>query len=137
MAFQRAFDPADSYGRATLFVREAHDLSGARATVIAIATSAGVDADRAGKLAIAVSEIATNALVHADGAAQVEIVTTPEAVTVEISDRGPGLAPDRIAQPPTAEQDHGRGLWLAQQLCDRVEILPVGEGTRIALSMTR
>jgi serine/threonine-protein kinase RsbW len=134
---QRPFEPTRGGGRTQLFLRSAPDLSRARTTVVTIATDAGVDGDRAGRLAIAVSEIATNALMHAGGAADVEIITTADRVVVEISDRGPGLPPDRAAELPAADQDHGRGLWLAQQLCDRVEIRPAGDGTVITLSVPR
>jgi anti-sigma regulatory factor (Ser/Thr protein kinase) len=101
------------------------------------ATATGIGADRAAKLALAVTEIATNALIHADGGAHLEIIIESGAVIVEISDHGPGLPPDRIVQLPPASHTHGRGLWLARHLCDRVDVLPTADGTRVALTMHR
>jgi anti-sigma regulatory factor (Ser/Thr protein kinase) len=118
-------------------VRGPHDLSWARATVNETVTAAGIDAHRAAKLVLAVTEITTNALIHADGAAHVEIITTIDSVTVKISDHGPGLPPDHIVELPPPSHSRGRGLWLAKQLCDRVDVLPTADGTRIALTMLR
>lgn len=122
---------------AELQLRSPQGLSRARARVVESATGAGIDTDRAGKLAIAVSEIATNALVHADGTAHLQIITTTDSFVVEVSDHGPGLPGDQAVELPSPDQDRGRGLWLADQLCDRVEVISTPIGTRIALSMRR
>jgi anti-sigma regulatory factor (Ser/Thr protein kinase) len=132
-----ATDPAHTSRRVILPVRGPQDLSWARTTVIGTATATGMDEDRAAKLALAVTEIATNALIHADGGAHLEIITNSSSITVEISDRGPGLPPDHLVELPPASHDRGRGLWLAEHLCDRVDVLPTADGTRIALSMDR
>jgi anti-sigma regulatory factor (Ser/Thr protein kinase) len=128
---------ADGVGRVTLSVHAAEDLSAARATVTRAVISAGIDEDRAAKLAIAVSEIATNALVHGDGAARLEIVTTHDRVAIEIADKGPGLPTGLPVDLPAAEEERGRGLWLAEQLCDQVEVRQGGNGARIVLSVRR
>ena len=130
-----ATDPAHTSRRVILPVRGPQDLSWARATVIGTATATGIGEDRAAKLALAVTEIATNALIHADGGAHLEIITQSGAVTVEISDHGPGLPPDRIVELPPPSHDRGRGLWLAKHLCDHVDVLTTADGTRIALTM--
>ena len=123
--------------RVILPVRDPHDLSWARATVNDAVTAAGIDEHRAANFVLAVTEITTNALIHADGAAHLEIITTIDSVTVEISDHGPGLPPDHIVELPLPSHARGRGLWLAEQLCDRVDVLPTADGTRIALTMLR
>jgi serine/threonine-protein kinase RsbW len=130
-------DHAGARERVTLPVRGPQDLVQARGTVIDAALGAGIDADRAQKLAVAVSEIATNALIHATGIADLQIITEPGGVTVEISDRGPGLPADHNSELPSATQEHGRGLWLARQLCDRVDVVSTGRGTSIALAVRR
>jgi anti-sigma regulatory factor (Ser/Thr protein kinase) len=134
---QPAGEPAYNGSRVTFSVRSAPDLSRARAAVVEAAARGGIDEDRAGRLAVAVSEIATNAIVHADGGAHVEIIMGADRIVVEISDSGPGLPPDRPTELPAPGHDHGRGLWLVQQLCDLVEVLAGPAGTRIALSVLR
>ena len=49
----------------------------------------------------------------------------------------PGLPSDHIVELPPPSHARGRGLWLAEQLCDRVDVLPTADGTRIALTMLR
>ena len=137
MSAPHASEPAHTSRRVALPIRGPQDLSWARTTVVGIAAAAGISEDRAAKLALAVTEIATNALIHADGDAHLEIITESGAVTVEVSDHGPGLPPDRLVELPPASHDRGRGLWLAEHLCDRVDVLPTADGTRIALTMHR
>lgn len=128
---------SDMSHRQILPVHRAEDLSGARAAVIDSVMKAGIDDDRAAKLAIAVSEIATNSLLHGDGSARVEVMTTADWFMVEVTDRGPGFAADREVRLPDSGEDRGRGLWIAKQLCDRVAIDSGASGTCIALSMRR
>lgn len=121
----------------TLPIHDPRDLGWARRTLADASVAAGIGDDRAAKLALAMTEIATNALEHGDGTAHLEIVTRPDSVTVEISDHGAGLPADRVAELPPPSQPQGRGLWLAEHLCDRVDLIPAPHGTRVALIMYR
>jgi anti-sigma regulatory factor (Ser/Thr protein kinase) len=126
------FEPAGD--RVALPIRAPHDLAWARRLVIDTATRIGINSQRAAHLALAVTEIATNALVHADAAAHIEIMAETDRVVVVISDQGSGLPATRHFQLPPPVQTGGRGLWLAERLCDRLEVLPALRGTRIALT---
>jgi len=132
-----ARERGDGGARSRLIVRDAGQLSETRDAVVAMAADAGVDGDRAARLAVAVSEIVTNALVHADGRAIVEVRVGQDWLDVEIADHGPGLPAGADATLPDPHQVHGRGLWLADQLCDRVERVSTAAGTTVTLSMRR
>lgn len=110
------------------------ELTRVRQLVTDLAQGAGLDADRAARLTLAVNEIVTNAIRYATGTARVIIHVTDEHVLVEVEDTGPGIpAQATRADPPRPEALGGRGLWLARQFCDRVEIVTSDAGTRVRL----
>jgi anti-sigma regulatory factor (Ser/Thr protein kinase) len=87
-------------------------------------------------LVIAVAELAANTLVHTSGAGTLGIWATTNEVICQVHDSG------RIEDPLTgrlrpgpAELGGGRGLWVANQLCDLVEIRTGRNGTQIRLHM--
>ena len=113
------------------------DLPVLRAFVARSARSAGLDENRAGQFTLAVNEAATNAIRYATGWADVRFSTSAGWLSVEISDDGPGLptAGPPTGRPPPAAT-HGRGFWLMDELCDRVEVHSCPSGTQVRLSMT-
>ena len=89
---------------------------------------AGLGGDRQ-DLVLAVDELATNSIRHGGG----------RGILRSGGPRGAGLRgarPGRIADPlagrrrPELDQFGGRGLWIANQLCDLVQIRPGGQGSR-------
>ena len=121
-------------GPATLVVQAPGDIAHARRAVLAAAITAGVDAERADPLAYATSEIVTNALVHGGGRADVRITANGSGTVVDVLDHGSGFTAGPIERPgPTATR--GRGLWLAGQWCDEMEIASGPQGTRVRLTM--
>ena len=85
-------------------------------------------------LVLAVHEIATNSVRHGGGSGTLRIWSDPEAIICEVRDRG------RIAQQPlvgrvrpTLGQAGGWGLWLANQLCDLVQLRELPEGSVVRL----
>jgi anti-sigma regulatory factor (Ser/Thr protein kinase) len=52
-----------------------------------------------------------------------------------ITDQGPGLPTQAAPTRPDVEAAGGRGLWLIQQVCDRVEVQSGRTGTRVRLEM--
>jgi hypothetical protein len=51
--------------------------------------------------------------------------------------RGPGRDPLTDRRRPAPNQDGGRGLWLANQLCDLVQIRSFPSGTTVRMHMHR
>lgn len=99
------------------------DLSDLRHLVKSRAMDSGLSTRRATDLAFAFNEIATNAIVHGRPPASVRIWTGDGEIVCEVADTGGGIndpAAGRVA--PSPEAPGGRGLWMARQLCDRLEI---------------
>jgi serine/threonine-protein kinase RsbW len=99
------------------------NLSDVRRLVASRAIEAGLSSQRAADLALAADEIATNALVHGRLPATARVWREDGDIGCEVTDAGRGIEdpyPGREA--PPADSPDGRGLWLARQLCDRLEI---------------
>ena len=104
-----------------------------RADVRTRAASAGLTADQGADLALAVHEVAVNSVEHGGGGGELRIWEDEGALVVEVRDSG------RIADPmvgrrlPAWDGDGGRGLWLANQLCDLVQIRSGSAGTTVRI----
>jgi anti-sigma regulatory factor (Ser/Thr protein kinase) len=110
------------------------DLHAVREFLTGEALAAGVDPDRTRDLCLAATEILTNALVHGGGGAALRAWRQQGAFLCQIEDGGGGLT-DPLAgyRPPSPAVDSGRGLWLARQLVDLLQIVPAAGGTTVRL----
>jgi anti-sigma regulatory factor (Ser/Thr protein kinase) len=117
-------------GRLEFGLDDLHDL---RAQVAATATAVGLAPSRVSDLVVAASELAANSVLHGGGRGLATIWGGEGAVYVEVADAGtivdPGVGKSR--PDPTAES--GRGLYIANQLCDAVSIESGPTGTRVRL----
>jgi len=113
----------------------AGDLVSVRALVYRHASGAGLDSARAGDIVLAVNEIATNSLVHGGGKGTLRVWSEPSAFTCEVRDSGRFDSPLVDRQRPGPETSGPRGLWLANQLCDLVQIRTFATGTAVRLHM--
>lgn len=110
-------------------------LPAVRAAVADAAHAAGAEPDRAEEFLLAASETAANSLRHGGGSGALRIWQTPHGVVCEFRDAG------RITDPlvgrvrPHDEQQNGRGLWMANQLCDLVQIRSDERGTTVRLHL--
>ncbi|MFD5142440.1 anti-sigma factor RsbA family regulatory protein [Streptomyces sp. NPDC058401] len=112
------------------------DLATIRSEVSRSASDAGVPEDRLGQLSVAVTEIATNSIRHGGGQGTLRTWTQDATFLCEFRDAGyiSDVMAGRIR--PSPEQIGSRGLWLAHQLCDLVEIRSTrDQGTAIRLHM--
>jgi anti-sigma regulatory factor (Ser/Thr protein kinase) len=109
----------------------------ARAFLRDRALRAGVRAERAVDLCYAVNEVLTNALVHGSTPA-VSAWLDDGRFVCQIEDRGHGIV-DPLAGylPPATDAVRGRGLWLARQLVDLLQIVPGRLGTTVRLQVRR
>jgi anti-sigma regulatory factor (Ser/Thr protein kinase) len=115
----------------------AADLVRMRQVVRSEAARYGVAADRVDDLVLAVNEIVTNSLRHAGGRCRVSIWLEGNSAVCEVRDRGHIADPllGRLAPAPAAAS--GRGLWLANHLCDLVQIRSSDAGTVVRLFVDR
>lgn len=113
----------------------ADDLASVRGLVWRQARAARFGAAQAAELVTAVNEVATNSIRHGGGSGTLRLWPERSAVVCEIRDRGrfdkPLVDRERPAQDPAAP----RGLWLANQLCDLVQIRSLPDGTAVRLHM--
>jgi anti-sigma regulatory factor (Ser/Thr protein kinase) len=114
---------------------ESGPLGALRSFVAREAAEAGLGEARAADLVLAVHELATNSLRHGGGRGTLRVWREPGALACEVRDRG------RIDQPlvgrerPAGTRPDGRGLWLANQLCDLVQIRCFPTGSVVRLHM--
>jgi len=106
-----------------------------RALVAEHGAAAGLAPARIGDLVLAVDEIATNSLRHGGGRGTLRIWRDAAAVVCEVRDAGRIQDPMVGRERPPPDRDGGRGLWLANQLCDLVQLrsFPTGAVVRLHL----
>lgn len=108
-------------------------LAQVRRRVEAAAALVGLPADGAADLVLATSELAANSVAHGGGTGTFRVWRDGGRLVVEVEDRG--LIEDPLAGRvrPAQTQLAGRGLWLANQLCDLVQIRSGLHGTAVRL----
>jgi anti-sigma regulatory factor (Ser/Thr protein kinase) len=114
---------------------DAGTLGVVRDAAAAQAIAAGLAAQSAEDLVLAVNEAATNSVLHGGGQGVLRVWREADAVICEISDQGAIVAPLAGREPPTNENIGGHGLWLCNQLCDLVQIRAFPGGGVVRLHM--
>jgi anti-sigma regulatory factor (Ser/Thr protein kinase) len=109
----------------------ADDLSIVRRRVLAFAAAAGMDDQRGNDLVLAVNELAANSVRHGGGRGTLRLWLERDAIVCEVSDAGRILGPLLGRQAPEPGQIGGYGLWLANQLCDLVQIRCFVQGSAV------
>lgn len=99
------------------------------------AADAGLAQSRAANFVLAANEIATNSVVHGGGKGSFRIWREAGAVSCEVRDAGHISNPLVDRELPAAGVAGSRGLWLANHLCDLVQIRRVPGGTAVRLHM--
>ena len=109
------------------------DLAHVRAFASAQARRAGLPADRARDVVIAVSELAANTWRHTDAPGALHIWAAHGELLCQVHDSGHVSDPLAGRRRPTPEAGRGHGLWVVNQLCDLVELRTASTGTTIRL----
>jgi anti-sigma regulatory factor (Ser/Thr protein kinase) len=111
----------------------ASQLGDVRRRVAALAARAGLGQGRSDDLVVAVHEVAANSIRHGGGTGILRTWNGGDGVTCEVRDAG------YIAEPlvgrvrPAQAAEGGNGMWLANQLCDLVQVRSSQAGTVIRL----
>jgi anti-sigma regulatory factor (Ser/Thr protein kinase) len=109
------------------------ELSEVRRRVAAAGERAGLGASAVADLVTAASELAANSVMHGGGTGTLRLWRENGTLLAEVEDEG------RIEEQlvgrlrPGITQEGGRGLWLANQLCDLVQIRSGEGGTVVRL----
>jgi anti-sigma regulatory factor (Ser/Thr protein kinase) len=111
-------------------------LSDVRRFVAERARQEGLHASRLEDLVLAANELATNSVQHGGGAGTVQVWRENGCVVCEVSDGGCIEEPLVGRQRPRFDQLGGRGVWLANQLCDLVQIRSGEDGNVVRLRMS-
>ena len=109
------------------------DLAQVRAFAAGQARRAGLPADRARDLVIAVSELAANTWRHTAAGGTLHIWAADGELLCQIHDSG--CISDQLAgrRRPAPDGAGGSGLWVVHQLCDLVELRTARTGVTIRL----
>ena len=112
----------------------ATDLGRLRHLTSELAERGGLSSDRTADAVLAVNELASNSVEHGPGAGVLRLwVNGHSGLVAEVTDRGrltdsfPGMVR------PSTSGSRGRGLWLASELCDVMEVWN-DDGTVIRVS---
>jgi anti-sigma regulatory factor (Ser/Thr protein kinase) len=119
-------------------VFDARRLGAVRRIVAQHAAGAGLSPERIADAQVAVTEIGTNALTHGGpGIATLRAWTAPAHVVYEI--RGAGQIDDPMAGRvvPAPDVAHGRGLLVANRLCDLIQTHTLATGTVTRMHLRR
>jgi anti-sigma regulatory factor (Ser/Thr protein kinase) len=111
------------------------ELAEVRRRVATAAERAGMGRGEVADLVTATSELAANSVMHGGGSGTLRLWCEEERLLAEVEDRG------RIEEPlvgrlqPEISQEGGRGIWLANRLCDLVQIRSGERGTTVRLHL--
>jgi serine/threonine-protein kinase RsbW len=105
------------------------------------AQRAGFDPDTVPNIVMAVREAAINAVMHGNSYNPTKRITasfetTSDALTVRISDQGPGLDPSSLPDPLAPQnllRGSGRGIFLIRAFMDEVHFRQLHPGTELTL----
>jgi hypothetical protein len=109
------------------------DLSAVRTMVGEAAGAAGLGPRRVPEAVLAVHEIASNAIVHGSGRGLLRTWLAGGELLFQVSGNAPIRAPFPGHLPPRLDTEGGRGLWLARQLCELLQVRSTPDGSVIRL----
>jgi anti-sigma regulatory factor (Ser/Thr protein kinase) len=82
-----------------------------------------------------VNEIATNSIRHGGGFGIIRTWDDGGFLLFQVEDAGRFDAPLAGRRQPVLEEPGGRGLWLANQLCDLVQVRTFEDGNVVRIHM--
>lgn len=112
----------------------ADDLYELRQLMSCWAVRESMSGDSADDLVLSVHEVATNSIRHGGGHGTLRLWRAGDSLVCEVEDEGGIEEPLRMGgSRPGTSPTESRGLWIANQLCDQVEIRSGSDGTQVRL----
>lgn len=111
----------------------ADHVRGLRREITELARHVGLSVARTDDLVLAVNEVATNSIRYGGGTGTLRAWIDGEAVVCEVADAGEITDPLVGRRRPASDAPGGRGLWLANVLCDLVQVRSAADGTVVRL----
>jgi len=134
LPFDEPLPEPSGYGEVVLDF-DAGTLRDVRALVGTHSARAGLSDGRAADLLLAVNEVATNSLLHGGGRGTMRIWCESDVLVCEVRDEGCIEDPLAGRRRPAPGSVGGRGLWLANQLCELVQVRTFSSGSAVRLHM--
>jgi anti-sigma regulatory factor (Ser/Thr protein kinase) len=125
-------EPPDGAER---LIFDADSLAEVRDLVARWAQQAGLGGARVENLVLAVNEIATNSIRHGGGSGALRMWEEEGVLLCQIEDQGRIEVPLAGRLQPVLDEPGGRGLWLANQLCDLVQVRTFADGNVVRIHM--
>ena len=115
-----------------------HGLADVRSLVAREAEASGLVPQRTSDLVLLAHELAANSVRHAGGRGTVRLWMDDGSMICEVTDGGCIHDPMAGRRRPSPDAEGGRGLWLANQLSDLVQIRssPAGTAVRLHLALS-
>ena len=125
-------EPPADHGHLTF---SAARLKALRDFVTEHAKTAGMEESRVIDLVLSVNELATNSIRHAGGGGVLRVWRDDETLLCEVWDAGRIVEPLVGRSRPMPDQLGGRGIWVANALCDLVQVRSSLTGTVVRVHM--
>ncbi len=109
------------------------DLSTLRQVVRRLGETSRLSPDATDDLVLAAHELASNSVLHGGGGGVLRGWRTPHALVVELGDCGVIKDPMVGREASMCLDESGRGLWIANQLCELVQVRSSERGTTVRL----
>jgi anti-sigma regulatory factor (Ser/Thr protein kinase) len=113
----------------------ADELGELRHLVARVADRAATPSERVADLVLAVNEIGSNSVEHGPGHGRLRLWAGDDGITAEVADAGSADLPFPGMVAPPATGARGRGLWLASELCDVLQVWSDASGTVVRLRL--
>ena len=110
-----------------------NSLAALRHELLAVIASSGLSKSQRLEFVLGVNEIATNSVQHGGGYGTARVWVEADTAVCEIRDDGFIDEPLADRRRPGAEASASRGYWLANQLCDLIQIRSGPAGTAVRL----
>jgi anti-sigma regulatory factor (Ser/Thr protein kinase) len=119
--------------KAEEIVFDAADLAGLRSVVRRLCDQAALNENRTDDLVLAAHELAGNSVQHAGGHGTLRTWQTGNALVIEVADTG-SISDPLVGREPVLDlAESGRGVSIANQLCDLVQVRSCDTGTTVRL----
>lgn len=103
-----------------------------RQLVVSRARAAGLPEGKVQDLVLAVSELATNSIRHGAGKGTLQVWQEDDALLCDVSDTGRARWDPLVGRRcPRDGQVGGMGIWIANQVCDLVQVRSTKTGTSV------
>jgi anti-sigma regulatory factor (Ser/Thr protein kinase) len=113
----------------------AGDLADVRRFVAGRARAAGLGGSRCEDLVLAVNEVASNSVRHGGGRGDIRIWQEGDTLLCDVRDSGRLDDPLAGRRRPEIVELGGHGLWIANQICDLVQLRCFPEGSAVRIHM--